>query len=355
MLRFVVALASEARPIAGRYRMRAAAEGGPFRVFAAPDGDAWLIVSGMGKAAAAAATAYLHLLAGGAPGRVWLNVGIGGHCHGCERCGHPFREGVDPAAAAVPRAAAVPPAAGRYRSLAVGDAVLAHKITDRGSGISWYPQLVIDSPLPGAAVATVDRVEREYAPPWVYDMEASGFFPTACRFSTAELVHACKVISDSPAASVAALSVAAVEELVAGCLDPVERLAGELAGLARGLADLAADPPGYRAALARWHFTASERRRLQRLLRRLAVLAPGSDGADGAGDPLEVLAACLNDRPPAAPAAGLPGAPEPPQESSLPAPEPAAGARPAARLLRALEARLEALPVRLRPAAGPAP
>ncbi|HVT15475.1 MAG TPA: hypothetical protein VHQ90_04735 [Thermoanaerobaculia bacterium] len=352
MLRFVVALASEARPIAGRYRMRAAAGGGPFRVFAAPGDDAWLIVSGMGKAAAAAATAYLHLLAGGAPGRVWLNVGIGGHCHGCEHCGHPFREGVDPAAAAVARAA------GRYRSLAVGDAVLAHKITDRGSGISWYPQLVIDSPLPAAAVLTADQVEREYAPPWVYDMEASGFFPTACRFSTAELVHACKVISDSPAASVTALSVAAVEELIAGCLEPVERLAGELAGLARGLADLAADPPGYREALARWHFTASERRRLQRLLRRLAVLAPGSDGADGAGgadDPLGALAAGLNDRPPAAPAAGLPEAPEPPRASSLPALEPASGARPAARLLRALEARLEALPVRLRPAAAPAP
>src|SRR5262249_27673487 len=39
----------------------------------------WAIVAGHGKVSAAAATVYLHLLAGGEVGQAWLNVGIGGH------------------------------------------------------------------------------------------------------------------------------------------------------------------------------------------------------------------------------------------------------------------------------------
>src|SRR4029077_10756350 len=110
MLRFVVALQAEARPLVERFGMVAVSES-PFPVYRGEEG--WLIVSGHGKAASAAATAYLHLAAGGALGRAWLNVGLGGH--------------------------------GR-RTL--GDGVLAHKITDAASGASWYPELVDDVPCP---------------------------------------------------------------------------------------------------------------------------------------------------------------------------------------------------------------
>ena len=37
-------------------------------------------------------------------------------------------------------------------------------------------QLVVDSPSPTVPVLTVERVEEEYAPPWVYESEAAGFF-----------------------------------------------------------------------------------------------------------------------------------------------------------------------------------
>jgi adenosylhomocysteine nucleosidase len=205
MLRFVVSLQSEARPLVERLRLKPSGEG-PFPVYRGE--DAWLIVSGHGKAASAAATAYLHLTTGGGLGRVWLNVGLGGHSQ---------------------------------RTL--GEGVVAHKISDAASGASWYPQLVVDSPSPTAPVLTVERVEEEYSPPWVYESEAAGFFPTACRFSIAELVHCYKVISDNPDATLSRrMSSAAVEELVAANAGKIETFARALADLARELQAILAHP-----------------------------------------------------------------------------------------------------------------
>lgn len=196
MLRFVVALPAEARPLVDRFGMALASES-PFPVYRGA--EAWLVVSGHGKAAAAAATAYLHLASGGATGRAWLNVGLGGH---------------------------------GQRTL--GEGVVAHKISDAASGASWYPQLVIDSPSPTVPVFTVERMEEEYSPPWIYESEAAGFFPTACRFSVAELVHCYKVVSDNPDATLSRrMSNASIEELIAGNLEDVEAFARGLAELAR--------------------------------------------------------------------------------------------------------------------------
>jgi adenosylhomocysteine nucleosidase len=238
MLRFVVALQAEARPLMDRFRMEMVHEEA-FRIYRGEEG-AWLAVSGHGKAAAAAAAAYLHLYSGGALGRVWLNVGIGGHSR-----------------------------------RPVGEGVIAHKVTDHASGLSWYPQLVVDSPGPTVPLLTIERVEEEYSPPWVYETEAAGFVPTACRFSLAELVHCYKVISDNPDATLSRrMSSAYVEDLIQKNLEGIEGFARSLAGLAREMEVLSANPPGYVEILERWHFNAAQQRRLHRLLQRLAVLDP---------------------------------------------------------------------------------
>lgn len=279
MVRFVVALQSEASPLIDRFRLEPVSEG-PFRVFRGEDreiGEVWLILSGLGKAASAAATAYLHLLSGGRPDRAWINVGVGGHCEA-----------------------------------SVGQAFVAHKVSDAASGLSWYPQLVIDSPRPTAALLTMESVEEEYAPPWIYEMEAAGFVPTACRFSTVELVHCFKVISDTPDTTLSRRMPAAyVLGLIGDNMEGIVAFARGLAALAREVEVLATDPPGYAEALERWPIPASELPRLRRLLRRLAALAP----AELRDDPWADL-------------------------------NPAALARPGD-VIRALEERLASIPVRL--------
>ncbi|MFY9823426.1 MAG: hypothetical protein WAM82_18740 [Thermoanaerobaculia bacterium] len=205
MLRFVVALQAEARALVERFAMEPAAES-PFSVYRGK--DAWLIVSGLGKAASAAATAYLHVVSGGEMGRAWLNVGLGGHS-----------------------------------ARPVGEGVIAHKISDGASGASWYPQLVVDSPRPTVPVLTLERVEEEYSLPWLYDGEAAGFFPTACRFSVAELVHCFKVVSDNADATLSRrMSSTFLEHLIARNLGDLEAFARDLAALAGELARLSAIP-----------------------------------------------------------------------------------------------------------------
>jgi hypothetical protein len=193
----VVALQAEARPLAERFGLEALADGHAFHVYRGERG--WAIVAGQGKVSAAAATAYLHLLAGGTTGQAWMNVGIGGHSQ---------------------------------RS--VGDAFIAHKIQDAASGVAWYPPLVVDLPCPTAPVLTVERMEEEYAPPWVHDGEAAGFYPTACRFSTSELVQSFKVISDNPESTLErSPSASFVERLIRENLDRIESFANALLSLAR--------------------------------------------------------------------------------------------------------------------------
>ncbi len=56
MIRFVVALYSEAKPLVAHYKLSLVP--GPFRIYR--NEQAAVVVSGIGKAAAAAATSYLH-------------------------------------------------------------------------------------------------------------------------------------------------------------------------------------------------------------------------------------------------------------------------------------------------------
>lgn len=236
-LRIVVALEAEARPLAAALGLSRDPEVQPFKLYRGE--DAALIVSGPGKLAAAAATAYLHLAAGGEPHAAWLNVGIAG-------CGE----------------------------RAVGEAALAHKVRDQASGEQWYPPLVFEPPCATGEVLTVDAVERGYAGAWLYEMEASGFLTAATRFASGELTHCLKVVSDNCETPPEGLSAAVVGGLIEGALGSVVQLATACRALAAELRMLEADPSELGGLLARWHFTVSERRQLRRLLRRAHALVP---------------------------------------------------------------------------------
>ena len=161
MLCLVVALAAEARPLLAFHRLRGVS-GHPYRICAGE--QTHLIVSGVGKVAAAAATAYLRALIGDAPA-AWLNIGIAGH-----------------------------------GSQAVGTALLAHKVVDIASGKLFYPTFTASPPCRTTLLHTIDRVQPATGDA-AYDMEASGFCEAAQRFATSERVHCLKVVSDNPQSS----------------------------------------------------------------------------------------------------------------------------------------------------------
>ncbi len=239
MIRLVIALPSEAKPLLSHYKLKAVEDSRGFKIY--QKDDMALVVSGVGKSAAAAATAYLQAMTGNEPDRAWINIGMGGH-----------------------------------RELALGEGILAHRVMDLASGQTWYPPPVLNVSSPRAAVLTVDTVEEDFEGQWVFEMEAAGFYESACRFATSELVQCFKIISDNRSVPPRWMSTRQVDELIEARLEDIDAIVEATASLARELSSLSAAPPGLDALLERCHFTVSERRRLLRLLRRWHVLAPAT-------------------------------------------------------------------------------
>ena len=234
MLCFVVALAAEARPLLASHRLQGVS-GHPYRICVGE--QTHLIVSGIGKVAAAAATAYLRALIGDTPA-AWLNIGIAGH-----------------------------------GSQAVGTPLLAHKVVDAASGKPFYPTFTARAPCRTTLLHTVDRVQSP-AGNAAYDMEASGFCEAAQRFATSERVHCLKVVSDNPQSPYQTLNAAKVEALIEAQLDTVAQVGEHLRALSKQLHALHANPPGLAELTARWQFTATQQHQLRGLLVRWQALAP---------------------------------------------------------------------------------
>ena len=241
-MHFVVALLAEARPLIDRFSLRGCAGHHAFSVFSDADGDIRLIVSGIGKVRAAAATAYLHAVSGAKSYSGWLNVGMAGHA-----------------------------------SLPLGTMLRSHRITDAASGRSWYPSQSIKASCTGAELICVDRIENCYHNEAAYDMESAGFYPIATRFSSAELVHCCKVISDNLESPVGEFRHDHVEPLIAPCVPEIAGIVSQLQAEERRSEALMANQPDIDAFTERWHFTVSQRHRLRKVLWRWSLLAADTD------------------------------------------------------------------------------
>jgi hypothetical protein len=237
MLCLVVALPAEARPLAAHYGLRDKSASGPFSVFR--NDTLAMAVSGIGKLAAAAATAYLHGRLHREGPTAWINIGIAGHA-----------------------------------SRTLGEGVIAHRITDHASGQHWYPPQTLDMDIATDNLLTVDLPQLEYRNDILYDMEASGFYPTACRCTTAELVQCFKVISDNRDAPATTLTAADCTDLISGCLDNIDRLVDSLRATAQQLAAVQTPLAELEQFTRHWRFTVSQTHRLTELLRRWKTLAP---------------------------------------------------------------------------------
>lgn len=263
----VTALLAEAKPLIEHFGLTPAGDGRPFRVFTDRRSSRALIVAGTGRVAAGAAVAHLGRRGAGAG---WLNVGIAGHAD------HP-----------------------------PGTTLLAHSIHEQASGRSWYPPLIFEPPCPTAAVRTVDRPCTDFPDDALYDMEASGFYGIAGRYSSHELVHCVKVVSDNRDQPADRLTANRVTELMAVSLEPLSHVVDQLTTLVACEQQRLREPPGFEDILRTAHFSVTRRRQLRRLLRRWAALLPETDAAAWLadrrpGDAADALAALEHhlDRPP---------------------------------------------------------
>ena len=238
MINIVTALPAEARPLREHLGLRHKQPNAAFPVYR--NDNMALIVSGPGKVAAAAATAVLAGNDPEATKNAWLNIGIAGHAQ------HD-----------------------------IGSAFIAHRITDQANGSSWYPPQTLDLCLPTENLLTVDQPGEDYPRDALCDMEASGFFPVACRFSTSELVQSLKIVSDNTTQPATAITAKLCSRLVADRIDDIEQLLTALDRLATEYSQWHAPHPGLAQLAERWHFSVSQQHQLQQLGRRWQALAAG--------------------------------------------------------------------------------
>ncbi len=265
---FITALLCEARPLIDWFQLKAASKYRGFSIY--QSGSVCLVISGVGRNASAAATASLFEYNGSTKNQVWINVGVGGH---------PI--------------------------LPIGEGVLAHKITDQANSRSWYPQILFKSSTATASILTVKRIEKHYSVPSVYDMEAAGFYSAASRFSTAEVVHVYKVISDNQKCSSKNVTPSMVKELIQSKVEEIDRILHAFQKIAMTIKAENREPVRFRQYLKRWHFTVTEQHQLRKLLRRWQILTDGRqvqlkrmDGFKRAKEVLEHLMAEINSIPP---------------------------------------------------------
>ncbi|NOX99395.1 MAG: hypothetical protein GXP30_06655 [Verrucomicrobia bacterium] len=239
----VTALMAEAKPLIDHYRLVKVKDHSAFPTFSDKDGRVLLIVSGIGKVLSAAASSSLYHISNESVGMAWLNVGIAGH-----------------------------------RDCDLGELRWVNKIEDAASGKSWYPPRILKTGARrGSALMTVDQPGDYPEGDTLVDMEASGFYPIASRFSTRELVQCVKVVSDNADKSWRDLKKGQVSEWI-------KQQMNEIAGGVEELLALSADemkrcslPIGYDDMLLAWHFTETEKHILRKLLSRRQVLMPDTD------------------------------------------------------------------------------
>ncbi len=159
MLIWVSALRCEAKPVIDYYRLKKSADHRAFDLY--QNNDIVCIVSGIGKTAVAAATAWAAALFHANSNMAWINLGSAGSAS-------------DP----------------------VGSLFWINKITEQPD-LYYAPVPTFNTDLESRSCMTLNEPGSDYHSDHLFDMEASAFFTTATRFSSTKLVHCLKVISDN--------------------------------------------------------------------------------------------------------------------------------------------------------------
>ncbi|NOQ64039.1 MAG: hypothetical protein GQ582_05960, partial [Methyloprofundus sp.] len=221
------ALPCEAKPLIAYFKLKKELSVTAFTVYR--NAGITLTVTGLGKAAMAAGVAYTFALYPSVRLAVVLNIGVAGH-----------------------------------KDFELGTAFVAEKISDKGTGRHYYPQLLTTPPWATHPVTTVSRAELNYAADCLYEMEASAFYETAARFSSSELIHSIKLISDNqqnPSTQVTAVQISA---WINDALPMLDQYRQQLIQIASEIPLI--EVCYYAEISEQWRFSSQEKRQLKSLL-----------------------------------------------------------------------------------------
>lgn len=241
-LRWVVALGSEANGIISKYKLKQVTDDNLYRIYKDKSELNWLIISGIGQVNAAAATMHLFHVSKAPKWACWINIGIAGSGIG-----------------------------------ELGEVFLIDKITQKSSGRSSYPAVIINDSIFRARLLTVDKPTTEYLGQDLIDMEAYAFVQVASKLSCRELILVLKIVSDGKNDDIKNLTKQKISQLIIDKLDIVENLIEKLKTLSSLEFERLALPHAYGEIIKRHHFSASQLHQLLPLVKRWTAVNPSED------------------------------------------------------------------------------
>ena len=232
----VVAMKSEALPLIDRFGLeRVSRKGDRFLIYG--NDHLSLIVSGIGANNSEEAVRYLSTNSTSADVNAWLNIGVAGHA-----------------------------------SYDLGTGYLANCIVDSVTQRTFFPVFTVDFGLPTGKVTTVNVVETEYQEHTGYDMEAFGFATSASKFSTLEMIHCLKIVSDNRENSVQRLTKKDIENFIVNHIESIDLLCSKLRNLASSVVQRF-EPGDPTVEFANhWRMTVTQRRILGKYLHKTRIL-----------------------------------------------------------------------------------
>ena len=228
------ALDCEARPIVKFYDLKKQESHSGFSMYR--NKKIVLTVAGVGKVAMAGAVAYTLAIFPDCQVPVLINIGIAGH-----------------------------------KVQETGTLCIAMKIIDGDTGRNFYPQLLGTRWPETSQLKTASLPSTQYNSDCLYDMEASAFYEMAIRFSSCELIHCFKVVSDNEGSSIEKIQPKIVTEWIANQMNEIEPLLLQLEKLRETILPVELDV--YNEMMNKWHFTVSGKIKLKNLLLRWKVLS----------------------------------------------------------------------------------
>lgn len=227
------ALECEAKPVINHFNLKKILNEHAFNIYSSD--SIVLTITGIGKAPMAAAVGYVFALFPKITAPVIINIGIAGH-----------------------------------KTRTIGDLILASKISDNDSGKNYYPQLIDDNLPQCGEILTSSTPCTSYETNCLADMEASAFYEIALRFSSSELVHCIKVISDNESSSINEIRPKLVSEWIATHMTEIEKLLQQWIKLSHSIRPV--ELKEYIEIINKYHFSVSSQIKLKTLLQRWNVL-----------------------------------------------------------------------------------
>ena len=236
-IRWVVALKAEAEIILDEYNMNFDPEFTLFQVFRNFEKTRWLILSGIGRHNSAAATTYLYMISKASRSTCWINLGIAGS------------------------------GKGHY-----GDLCLVNKISNNGAS-NTYPATMPKVSFHKMNLFTTDFPLTDYTLHELIDMEGSAFYDITNKLSGREFICLMKVISDGPNNDIEDLNKFKIRELIKLNIANIKTIVSYYEKLSMDQYQIIQQPKILSKILSQWHFSVSQKHRLENLIKRINILS----------------------------------------------------------------------------------